>query len=164
MLRNTAMIVCLAFAVLTGGCSNTPAPAPPPDTRAADLQAVKDVEAAWVKDATTKDPDKWASYFTEDGSGLYPGAGILNGKAAIKAAMAPYLADPNFSLTFQSTRAMASKGGDMVYSQGTYTMTMTDPKTKKPMTDKGKYLTIYTKQPDGSWKAIADTFNSDSPM
>jgi len=156
------LIACLALAVLAAGCSN--AAAPPADTRAADVQAVKDVEAAWVKDAASKDADKWASYFAEDGSGLYPGGGILNGKAAIKAAMAQVLADPNFSLTFQSTRMMASKGGDMVYSQGTYTMTMTNPKTKKVMTDKGKYLTVYTKQADGSWKAIADTFNSDSPM
>ena len=163
MLRNTSLIVCLALIALSAGCSNPP-PAPPPDTRAADLQAVKDVEAAWAKDAAAKDADKWASYFAEDGSGLYPGAGILNGKAAIKAAMAPYFADPNFSLNFQSTRAMASKGGDMVYTQGTYTLTMTNPKTKKPMTDKGKYLTIYTKQADGSWKAVADTYNSDSPM
>jgi len=162
MLRSTLLIVCLVVALLIAGCSN--APAPPPDTRAADVQAVKDIEAAWVKDAASKDADKWASYFAEDGSGLYPGAGILNGKAAIKAAMTPILADPNFSLTFQSTRAMASKGGDIVYSQGTYTMTMTNPKTKKVMTDKGKYLTVYTKQADGSWKAIADTFNSDSPM
>ena len=162
MQRNTTLIVYLALAVWTVGCSN--APTPPTDTRAADVQAVKDVEAAWVKDAAAKDADKWASYFAEDGSALYPGAEILNGKAAIKAALAPYFADPNFSLTFQSTRAMASKGGDMVYSQGTYTMTMTNPKTKKPVTDKGKYLTVYTKQADGSWKAVADTFNSDSPM
>jgi len=52
----------------------------------------------------------------------------------------------------------------MVYSQGTYTLTMTNPKTKKPLTDKGKYLTVYTKQADGSWKVAADTFNSDSAM
>jgi uncharacterized protein (TIGR02246 family) len=162
MLRNNSLIVCLALAVLTVGCSN--APAPPPDTRAADLRAVKDVEAAWVRDIATKDADKFASYFAEDGSGLYPGAGTLNGKAAIKAAMATYFADPNFSMTFQPTRAMASKGGDMVYSQGTYIMTMTDPKTKKSMTDKGKYLTVYTKQADGSWKVVADTSNSDSSM
>jgi uncharacterized protein (TIGR02246 family) len=162
MLRNTWLIASLAFALLTSGCSN--APTPPPDTRAADLQAVKDVETAWNKDVATKDPDKWASYFAEDGSGLYPGAGILNGKAAIRAAIAPFMADPNFSLAFQSTRAVASKSGDMVYSQGTYTMTMTDAKTKKPITDKGKYLTVYMKQADGSWKAVADTFNSDSPM
>ncbi len=162
MLHNTSLVACLALAALATGCST--APAPSPDTRAADVQAVKDVEAAWVKDSATKDADKWVSYFAEDGSGLYPGGGILVGKPAIKAAMAPFFADPNFSLTFQSTRAMASKGGDMVYSEGTYTMTMTNPKTKKPMTDKGKYLTVYAKQPDGTWKAVADTFNSDSPM
>jgi len=161
MLRNMVLIAYLALALLGAGCSNISAP--PPDTRAADLQAVKDVETAWVKDIATKDPDKWVSYFTEDGSGLYPGAEILNGKAAIRAAVAPMLSDPNFSLTFQSTRAMASKGGDMVYSQGTYVLTMTDPKTKMPKTDKGKYLTVFVKQADGSWKVVADTFNSDSP-
>ena len=73
MLRNTSLIVCLALAALTAGCSN--APAPPPDTRAADVQAVKDVEAAWVKDVATKDADKLASYFAEDGCGLSPGPG-----------------------------------------------------------------------------------------
>jgi len=162
MVRNTSLIVYLALATLTAGCSN--APAPPPDTRAADVQAVKDIEAASLKDAAAKDADKWATYFAEDASGLFPGDGMLNGKAGIKAAMATYFADPNFSLTLQSTRAMASKGGDMAYSQGTYTMTVTNPKTKKPMTHKGKYLTVYTKQTDGSWKVVADTFNSDSPM
>jgi uncharacterized protein (TIGR02246 family) len=165
MLRNLTLIVFVGLLLVTVGCSNTPTtPTPPPDTRAADVQAVKDIEAAWVKDAASKDPEKWASYFTDDGSGLYPGAPTLNGKATIKAAMAPYMADPNFSLNFQSTRTVASKGGDMVYSEGTYTMTMTNPKTKKPMTDKGKYLTVYMKQADGTWKAIADTYNSDSPM
>jgi uncharacterized protein (TIGR02246 family) len=165
MLRNTSLIGCLAFVALTAGCTNAPTPPPtPPDTRAADVQTVKDVEAAWIKDMATKDVDKWVSYFAEDGCGLYPGTAILEGKAALKAAMAPYFSDPHFSTSFQSTRVVASKGGDMVYSQGTYTMTMTNPKTKKPMTDKGKYLTIYAKQADGSWKAVADTFNSDSPM
>lgn len=164
MLRNTSLIVCLALAALAAGCSDTPDPTPVVDTRAADVQAVKDVEAAWVKDMATKDADKFASYFAEDGSGLYPGGATLNGKVAIKAAMTQYFADPNASWTSQDTRAVASKGGDMVYVQGTYSMTMTNPKTKKPMTDEGKYLTVFTKQADGSWKVSADTFNSDSPM
>jgi uncharacterized protein (TIGR02246 family) len=162
MLRHTSFVAVALLALFAVACSNSPTP--PPDTRAADVQAVNAVEVAWVKDVATKDPDKWASYFTEDGVGLYPGGPTLNGKAAIKAAMAPIMSDPNFSLVFQSTRAEASKGGDMVYSEGTYTMTMTNPKTKQPITDKGKYLTIYMKQPDGTWKAVADTFNSDSPM
>ena len=44
MFRNCSLILCLALAVLAVGCSN--APAPPPDTRAGDVQAVKDVETA----------------------------------------------------------------------------------------------------------------------
>src|ERR1700691_4101787 len=149
MVRNASLIVCLALATLNTGCSN--APAPPPDTRAADAQVVKDIAAASFRDAAAKDADKWATNFAEDASGLFPGDGLLNGKAAIKGAMATYFADPNFSVTLQSTRAMASKGGDMAYSQGTYTMTVTNPMTQKPTTNKGKYLTVYTKQPDGSW-------------
>jgi ketosteroid isomerase-like protein len=31
-------------------------------------------------------------------------------------------------------------------------------------TDKGKYVTIWRKQPDGSWKVVEDMFNSDIPM
>jgi uncharacterized protein (TIGR02246 family) len=161
MLRNILLMLGLLLAVWTAACSK--APTPPPDTRAADLQAVKEVEAASFKAVAAKD-DNWINYFAEDACGLYPGAGILCGKAAIKTSMASFFADPNFSVTFQCTRAMASKGGDMVFSQGTYTLTMTNPKTKKPMTDKGKYLTVYMKQADGSWKAVADTYNSDSPM
>jgi uncharacterized protein (TIGR02246 family) len=164
MLRSTFLIGCLALGALTSGCATAHAPAPPADTRAADIQAVKEVEATWIKDMAAKDADKWVSYFADDASGLYPGAPTMEGKAALKAGIAPYFADPNFTYSSQQTRVVASQGGDMVYTQGTYTATMTNPKTKKVMTDKGKYLTIYAKQADGSWKAVADTYNSDSQM
>jgi len=134
-----------------------------PDTRDADIKAVKGVEAAWVEDIATKDVDKFASYYSEDASVLMPNAPIINGKENIKAALKPMLADPNFALTFQSTRAEASKGGDFVYTVGTYSMTMSRPKGKAAVTDKGKYLTVFKKQPDGSWKAAADMMNSDMP-
>jgi uncharacterized protein (TIGR02246 family) len=163
MLRNTSLIGCLALAALMVGCSTAPPPSPP-DTRAADVQAVDAVGAAWVKDMASKDADKFASYFAEDGCALYPGAGIVCGRANIKAAVATYTADPNLSITMQGGKTVASKGGDMVYSHGTYSMTMTNPKTKKPVTNKGKFLTIFMKQADGSWKAVADTFNFDSAM
>jgi ketosteroid isomerase-like protein len=43
-------------------------------------------------------------------------------------------------------------------------MTTTDPKTKKPVTDKGKYLIAYKKQTDGTWKVVADMESSDMPL
>jgi hypothetical protein len=43
-----------------------------------------------------------------------------------------------------------------------YTMTLKDPKSKKPMAD--KYISVYRKQADGSSKALADTCNSDTAV
>jgi len=56
-----------------------------------------------------------------------------------------------------------AKAGDVAYSYGTYASSATGP-DGKPMQDKGKYVTVYRKQADGSWKAVVDTFNSDLPM
>jgi uncharacterized protein (TIGR02246 family) len=159
MLRHGCLVLCVGLFALTIACTNTAVP----DTKDADIQAVKDVEAAWVKDVATKDVDKFASYYTDDASVLMPNVPIINGKDNIKAALKPMLADPNFALTFQSTRAEGSKGGDLVYTVGTYSMTMSGPKDKKPVTDNGKYLTVFKKQVDGSWKAVADMINSDTP-
>jgi ketosteroid isomerase-like protein len=73
------------------------------------------------------------------------------------------MADPNFGLSFQGTRADASQGGDMVYTVGTYSLTTSDPKNKKPVTDHGKYMTVYKRQADGAWKAVVDSVNSNVP-
>ena len=163
MKRNGSLFLLASLLLFPVACSDQAAAPAAADTRDADVKAVHDVEAAWVKDVATKDADKFASYYTDDGSLLLPNSPILNGKEAIKAALKPMLADPNFALTFQSTRAEASKGGDVVWSVGTYSMTVSDPKTKKPVTYKGKYTTVFKKQADGSWKAIVDMVNSDMP-
>jgi ketosteroid isomerase-like protein len=158
-MRYGSLVGCIALLALTAGCAN-PTPA---DTRDADVKAVKDIEVAWSRDIASKDVEKWASYYAADVAVLMPNAPIMNGKDNVKAALKPMLADPNFALTFQNTRAEASKGGDFIYTVGTYSMTVSDPKDQKPVTDTGKYLTIYRKQADGSWKAVADMINSDMP-
>jgi uncharacterized protein (TIGR02246 family) len=159
MLRYLSLFASVGLFALTTACTSTV-----PDTRDADIKAVKGVEAAWVEDIATKDVDKFASYYSDDASVLMPNAPVINGKDNIKAALKPMLADPNFALTFQCTRAEASKGGDFVYTVGTYSMTTSSPKGKTPVTDKGKYLTVYKKQADRSWKAVADMSNSDLPV
>ena len=40
-------------------------------------------------------------------------------------------------------------------------MTVTNPKTKKPVDDKGTYVTVFKKQADGNWKAIEDMSTSE---
>jgi uncharacterized protein (TIGR02246 family) len=159
MLKRTSLFGFFALAVVLAGCASEVTV----DSREADVKAIKDLEAAWVKDAATKDPAKFTTYYANDASVLLPNAPIITGIDAIKAALTPMLADPNFALTFQATKVEASKGGDMVYTVGAYSMTESDEKTKKPVTDKGKYMTVFKKQADGSWKAVVDMLNSDLP-
>lgn len=57
-------------------------------------------------------------------------------------------ADSNFALVdYQNMRSEASKGGDLVFTAGAQSVTVTDPKTQKPVTDKGKYLTVCRSRP-----------------
>jgi uncharacterized protein (TIGR02246 family) len=149
----------------TLACTQAPIPPPaPPDTHDADVQAIKDTEAAWAKAAAAKDADKFASYYTDDASLLLQDSPAINGKDAIGKAIKGMMGDPNFALAFQGMRWDVAKSGDVGYSQGAYTMTMTDPKSKKPASEKGKFLTVFKKQADGTWKSVEDMVSSDGPM
>jgi len=158
MLRPCYLLACVALFALMTACSRTG-----PSSQNADLAAVRSVEAAWVQDIATKDVDKFTSYYADDASVLLPNEMMITGKDNIKAAWKPVLADPNFALTFHSTRGEASKSGDFVYVIGTYSMTTSSPRNQSPVTDQGKYLTVFKKQADGGWKVVADMINSDMP-
>jgi ketosteroid isomerase-like protein len=43
-------------------------------------------------------------------------------------------------------------------------VSLTDSRTKKPITDKGSYVTGYKKQADGNWKAVSDINVSELPQ
>jgi uncharacterized protein (TIGR02246 family) len=148
----------------TVACNQAPTVAStPPDTHDADVQAIKDTEVAWAKASAAKDADKFASFYADDASLLLEGMPPVNGKDAIGKTVKGMMGDPNFALDFQGTRWDVAKSGDVGYAQGSYTMTMSNPKTKKGSTDKGKYLTVFKKQSDGTWKAVEDMVSSDGP-
>ena len=116
------------------GCSRSPAP----DSREADARALRDGEvAAFVKD--------WG------------------GKDAIGKAMKDVLTDPNWSLALQVVQVEVSRGGDLGYTRGTYVLTATDPASKKAVTEKGRFVTIFRKEADGSWKAVQEISNAEAP-
>jgi len=156
-------LMCCAFGLLMwlGGCSDTPAP--PADTSAADQKAIKDGETAWVSDWASKDLDKIVGHYADDASVLVPDMPIMKEKSDIRTGLGQLVADKNLALTFTTSDTVTSKSGDLGYTQGTYSMTMTNPKTKKPETESGKYVTVYKKQADGSWKAVEDINNADAP-
>ena len=152
MLKFMLLTGCVGLMAMTTACSK--------DTSLADAQAIKDKEVAWSRDAASKDPAKWASNFADDATFMMPNEPILHGAGNVKSAMGAVMQDKNFALSFQTDKVEVS--GDMAYTQGNYSMTTTDQKGN-PAPDKGKYLSVWKKQADGSWKVIEDMFNSDLP-
>jgi len=152
-----------ALAFLLAGCTPATPPAAP-DTRAADAAAIRQVESDWVQAEATKDPDKIAAFYADDASLYLPDMPAITGKANILATYKSMVADKNFSVTWPpSSTVVVAKSGDIAYTLGTYTFTYTDSKTKKAMVEKGKYVEVYAKQPDGSWKDEVDTGIPDGP-
>ena len=164
MTREFAAIALFAGALITTACSQAPAPAPPPpDTREADAKALRDTEDVWQKDTDAKNVDKLVAHYTDDATLMAPGMPAANGKDAIRKALKEMTEDPALSLKFRTSHAEVAKSGDIGFTQGSYTMVMTNPATKKPMNDKGSYVTVYIKQADGAWKAVEDIATSEGP-
>lgn len=155
MNRSTTTGCAVGMLMLLAGCAPAPPPAPP-DTRATDEKTIRDGEVAWVNEWAGKDIEKILSHYADDATLMAPGFPEMKGKNAIRAGLTELLKDPNLSMKFMASSAQVSKSGDLAYTQGAYTMVQTDTKTKKPVTEKGTYVTIYKKEVDGSWKAVED--------
>jgi uncharacterized protein (TIGR02246 family) len=159
MRRHSSIFFTLGFLILTG-CSQSPAP----DSREADARALREGEvAAFVKDWGGKDVDRIAAHYTNDGNLIVPNSPMMTGKDAIGKAMKDVLADPNWSLALQPVQVEVSRGGDLGYTRGTYVLTATDPASKKAVTEKGRFVSIFRKEADGSWKAVQDINNAEAP-
>jgi len=127
------------------------------------VHEIREAETARMKAAGSRDLDAFVAFYTDDASILSPNAPIFTGKQPIKDGLKPMLADPQFSLTLIPTRVEVSKSGDMAFTQDPYKMTFSDIRGNK-FEDEGKYLTVWRRLPDGTWKAVEDTMNSDLPL
>src|SRR5262245_60466147 len=103
------ILVLTLVGLLLSGCagnggSSAPSAADAAKAHDAAVQALKDTEAAWVKDIRSKDVEKWVSYYTDDASLLMVNTPVATGKAAIRSLLGPLMGDPSFALEFSSTR------------------------------------------------------------
>jgi uncharacterized protein (TIGR02246 family) len=140
-----------------------PQPVEPPDTRAADEAAIRATAKDWAAASQAKDPQKFASFYTEDARLMFEGAPDTVGTGDILKFVAEVMQDPNFSLNFETTSVDVARSGDIAYELGTYRMTASDPKTRQPATQTGTFVAVWKKQADGSWKCAVDAPNSDAP-
>ena len=150
MNRSLALMAAAAAALLTGACDKQSSAKSDP---AAVQKAIKADETKWNDDFKAKNLEGLLSHYSDDAFLVAPGV-QADGSTAIRKTYADALTDNYFSVQFASDTIEV--GDDLAYARGHFTEKHEDQKAAKIVTESGKYLTIYKKQQDGSWKAVED--------
>ena len=115
------------------------------------------LEADFAKAVAEHGHEAFVTYFAEDGVELDDGGGISSRDAISKQPPWP----EGTSLTWTPVKADMAASGDLGYTYGNHVFKSKD-KEGKPVTHYGKYMSIWKKQKDGSWKVVVDMGNSSS--
>ena len=126
-------------------------------------QALHDLDAKWSAAAGAKDIDKTVSYYAESAVVMPPNAPSAKTRETIRSAWKEMLTTPGAAISWKATKVEVAKSGDLAYVSGTYEEAMTDA-SGKSVKDHGKYVEVWKKQADGTWKVVADIWNSDLPV
>ena len=113
----------------------------------------------WSKSASTDSIEKTLSYWADDAIVMQPGQPPLKGKDAIRSMVEGASKIPGFKISWEPLSVSISKGGDMAYLVEQNQITANDS-TGKPVTEFNKAITIWRKEPDGSWKDVVDIWNA----
>lgn len=127
--------------------------------RAAVAAADREFDAATAQGGA----DAWASYFAEDGMMLSDGGGAIRGRQAILEAMVPFLGNPDNSLRWKPLLQEVSNDATLAYTVGSYHLSA---KTAEGQTvsREGKYLSVWRREADGTWKVAVDLGNPGLPF
>ena len=157
-MRRTVLVAVFAAGVLVGGCRvavNV--------ERSGDAEELRKLDEQWSAAAARNDLEATLSFYSDDAVVLPGNAPIAADKRAIREVWAGMLG-PGTAVSWKVTRAEVAKSGELGYLYGAYELTMKDAKGDPRVEDKGKLVEIWRKQPDGKWKCIVDTYNSDLPV
>jgi ketosteroid isomerase-like protein len=150
-----------ALALLALAVAFAPACAPKVNDPA-DIQAVKDTAPAYDKFANAGDAAGLASsFYAADAIRMDPNQPASAGTDAIRASL-----EKGYAQSSEQIRNVIDEvhvAGALAIAKGTFEGTSTSKVTGAAAPAKGKFVTLYRKEADGSWKGVWDIYNSDLP-
>lgn len=159
-----ALLLCSIAACAPHHAASARADAAEPFARRPALEAsLLQADRDFARTVAEKGLEGWVSWFTSDGVQFPAKEGLAIGHAAIRRVMADAFADPTLELSWEPAEASAAASGDLGYTIGHAFVSKKGPGGTKVVVSKLKYLTVWKRQPDGSWKVGADLGNLDQP-
>jgi ketosteroid isomerase-like protein len=116
-------------------------------------------DARWAaRSSEGKDVEAILAFWTDDAQVYPPGMPPVSGKQALRRYVEGALAIPGFHITWTSSQAHLSPDGHLAYVLSTNAVTMPAP-DGKPVTTRGRAVTVCRREPDGEWRCAIDMWN-----
>jgi uncharacterized protein (TIGR02246 family) len=128
----------------------------------ADIAAVNDIWPQYCASLIDGDMDRWISLWADDGIQMPPDTPARKGKEKIREANQLLLDLYHWDIAAINVEE-THVAGDWAFSRGNYTWAWTPKDGSEKMAGTGKFLTIFQRQDDGSWKIARDCFNGNGP-
>lgn len=129
---------------------------------AADRQAIATVTAQFEAAENAGDVERMLLLFADDMIIMSPHAPAISGADRIAAATRKFYEAFTVAVEYSSEEIAAF--GDWGFDRGTERFTLTPKSGGAPISVNGKYLWLYRRQPDGSWKQSRVMWNSSDPL
>lgn len=131
--------------------------------QATELANLDKTRQAHIAALNAGDADGWAACFAADAVQMPPNDPPNVGAESIQAWSGAFLAafHAEFSLFPDEVNLT---GANWAFEHGTYTITLAPRTGGSPISDAGKYITIYHRQADGTWVMARDIWNSSNPL
>jgi uncharacterized protein (TIGR02246 family) len=121
-----------------------------------------DMNEKFSKAMLSGDYNTIANMYTDDAVSLQSYEPMWVGKNAILEGNKKDLTESGMKWSNLTGKTTQVFGNDNLKVEiGTFEATFTPPNSTTAMNDHGKYMNVWQKQSDGSWKLRADTWNSD---
>lgn len=143
--------------VLSTACSR---PDPPPDPAAVQASLMA-ADRAFAAATAARGLEGWMAAFEASAIQMEPDVPFTPGLEHIRAGIAPAFADTSWHLTWEPAMAFASVAGDLGYTLGTWKSKRIAANGAERVST-GKYVTIWRRQADGTWKVAFDGGQTDT--
>lgn len=119
--------------------------------------AVEEIFDTYSSANMKKDVDTWIALWDDEGIKMSPNRLAINGKFAIEEMKRKKSQNPDdMTQSIELEDAQVSGSGDFGFAHGTFTTTVKPKGGGETKHKEGKFLTIFKKQADGSWKIYRD--------
>lgn len=148
--RIAFVILSVAFAHAEGQTASPPES----ETLAAVRRAIDKGNAEWSEGWAKGDAAMVAAIFADDGVQLGSSGKLIKGRRQIQERQSAAMQGADAGVKVTVTTVNVWLDGDTAYETGRYKYEYTEK--GKPGTDEGRYVTIWKRQRDGSWKLSMD--------